>query len=128
MPDELSEHFTWAEARCRCGCEIPPDLKGEIQKTASWLEEVRAALGGRPMRVLSWYRCRSYNAKVGGAPNSQHLLGRAVDFVHKDISPRQTQAQIARKLYPDLVRGFGRYPGFTHVDRRSGPPATWSLP
>lgn len=123
----ITKHFTWEEARCRCGCEIPTELIPQIRATAQWAEEVRAELGSIAMRPLSWYRCASYNRQVGGARRSQHLRGRAIDFVLKDRTARAVQKQIiSRGLYPPgLIRGFGRYPGFTHIDRRQAAPASW---
>jgi uncharacterized protein YcbK (DUF882 family) len=75
------------------------------------------------MRINSWYRCAVWNQQIGGASNSQHLWGKAIDFSTKTLSPRTVQ-QILRKRR-DLVIGLGAYSGFTHCDRRDGPPATW---
>ena len=120
----ITEHFTWGEAACNC-CGRWPD-HDEIRATAEWMERVREVLGGRPLRINSWYRCRTHNARVGGEPNSQHLLGRAVDFTVKDLSP----AAVAKLLRPHwgagkLIRGLGQYRGFVHADRRTGRPARW---
>ena len=127
MPEgAITEHFTWAEARCHCG-ECPgwgnSTTQAAIRRTAEWAEEVRAALGNVPMRVNSWYRCPAYNRKIGGASNSQHLLGKAIDFGTKTLSPRTVQNILSGRR--DLVVGLGRYRGFTHIDRREPPPATW---
>lgn len=35
---------------------------------------------GKPVVVTSGYRCEALNVAVGGVPNSQHMLGEAVDF------------------------------------------------
>lgn len=122
--EHITEHFTWGEARCKCGCGWGDErTQNEIRHTARWAEEVRAALGNVPMRVSSWYRCRSYNAAVGGEVDSQHLLGRAIDFGVKTLSPRTVQSILSARR--DLVVGLGRYKGFTHIDRREGPHATW---
>lgn len=122
----LTAHFVWEEARCHCGCQIPEKLLPEIAKTADWAEKVRSALGGHPMKVLSWYRCEKWNARVGGAPKSQHLLGRAIDFTIKSVAPRAAQVQIVvNGLYPSLIKGFGQYQGFTHIDRRTDGIAIW---
>ena len=34
-----------------------------------------------PVIVTSGFRCAELNKKIGGRPNSQHLMGRAADFV-----------------------------------------------
>lgn len=36
---------------------------------------------GCPVIVTSGFRCAELNKKLGGRPNSQHLMGRAADFV-----------------------------------------------
>lgn len=123
---QISEHFTWGEARCHCGqCSGWGGLMGEreVTETAEWAETVRALLGGFAIHVNSWYRCKAYNRSIGGEPDSQHLLGRAVDISLKERSPRTVQSILA--AHRDLVIGLGRYAGFTHIDRRDGPPATW---
>lgn len=124
---QITPHFSWEEARCPDGCVVPAAVRAEVVRTAEMAERVRAALGGRPMRVLSWYRCPKWNAHVGGVPNSEHLRGRAIDFVIRGLSPVKTQAEIVLlKLYPGTVQGLGKYAGFTHIDRRAGPAVSWT--
>lgn len=43
------------------------------------LEPLRARLN-EPIRITSGYRCDKLNKAIGGAKNSQHLDGKAVDF------------------------------------------------
>jgi hypothetical protein len=43
------------------------------------INDVREDLG-KPMIVLSGARCADHNKKVGGAPKSAHVEGRAVDL------------------------------------------------
>lgn len=128
MPEgRITPHFTWEEARCKCGSCTGwggNAIESEIRETAEWAEEVRKALGNVPMRINSWYRCRAHNQQIGGAPNSQHLLGKAIDFSVKTLSPRTVQVTL-RPRWPDLVRGLGSYSGFTHIDRRDGEPEKW---
>lgn len=42
---------------------------------------IEGASGSGAVGVSSWWRSRPENARVGGDPNSQHLLGLAVDIV-----------------------------------------------
>lgn len=42
-----------------------------------------------PMIVTSGYRCRWLNALVGGAENSQHRIGKAVDFYFSGFSAKE---------------------------------------
>jgi len=76
------------------------------------------------MRVNSWYRCAAWNKQVGGATNSQHLWGKAIDFTLKDLSPATVQKMLKAR-WPNLIKGLGSYRGFTHIDRRDGEPALW---
>lgn len=66
-------HFTAAEMACRCGCGALPD-----PDLMHWLESVRTSYG-YPMVVISGARCEKHNAAVGGAADSMHVRGLAVD-------------------------------------------------
>ena len=124
---KITDHFSWEEAKCRCGqCTGwgGNAVESEIVETAHWAEEVRAALGNLPMRVNSWYRCERHNREIGGAASSQHLLGKAIDFGIKTLSPATVQKMLIAR-WPDLVRGLGSYRGWSHIDRRDGEPAKW---
>lgn len=84
------------------------------------LQRLRTALN-RPLLITSAYRSESHNRRVGGAPKSLHLTGRAFDVRMENHSPEQF-VTMARKVGFD---GIGYYPrqGFIHVD--TGPERTW---
>lgn len=94
---------------------MPADVEPNVEAMAQAAEKVRAHLG-RPMRVLSWYRCPAYNAKVGGAKASQHRLGRALDFAVKDMTPHQVQVKCEELQAQGVIGGLGYYSGFSHID------------
>ena len=121
--EELTEHFWLSEARCR-HCGWTPENRQVLVNTARFLEKVRTLLGDRPMMIHSWCRCAEYNARVGGATASLHLKGYAADFTVAGLAPRQVQ-KILRPHLGKLIGGLGEYPGFTHIDRRTGGPAYW---
>jgi len=83
----LCDHFTleeltasqWA-ARMGVDNTPPPDALERLRVTAKGMEQVRARLGDRAILVSSGYRSRLVNAAIGGAVNSAHVLGYAVDF------------------------------------------------
>lgn len=87
---DLSAHFRWSEFACRCGGTLPgcrailvlrPLLDG--------LEKYRKAVGG-PVDIVSGYRCPERNRRVGGASQSQHVLGAAADVEYALTDKRVT--------------------------------------
>ena len=129
LPDEKAQKHglegalyprAWIDSRLRPLCKA--------------IQAIRDAFG-RPITVISAYRTPAYNAAVGGAPKSQHMEGRAADFVVADVAP----AAVYRKIL-DLygvgaleIGGAGLYPptsrrkvGFVHLDVRGGPLVTWT--
>lgn len=52
----------------------------QLKQLAAMLELVRVELGSVPVLISSGYRCVALNKVVGGAWNSAHQFGRAVDF------------------------------------------------
>jgi zinc D-Ala-D-Ala carboxypeptidase len=73
------------------------------------LERVRTALDrverlvDRPIQVLSGYRCLRLNAAVGGAPQSYHMAGCAVDF---DPPEGWTHDELQHAIAEDLELFF----------------------
>lgn len=122
---KITEHFSWEEAVCRCGCGRIP-AKEVVQVTAHWLEEVRK-IWDRPIHINSWCRCPSHNRAVGGAPGSFHCLGMACDITVNGVSPFVVWLVLRTKYWGlgKLIGGLGRYGSFTHIDRRHVP-AKWN--
>lgn len=74
------------------------------------------------LRVSSAYRSPAYNAAVGGASQSRHISGDAVDFVGVNA---QNVAAIVSFLRSQGFNGFGYYNnGSLHADMRENP-AAW---
>jgi len=70
----ISEHFTREEMACRCcGLDITDP------RLVAALEDLRRGVRA-PIHVLSGCRCLEHNRAVGGAKDSQHLLGTAADI------------------------------------------------
>jgi uncharacterized protein YcbK (DUF882 family) len=119
---DLSEHFDSSEFRCPCGeCPDSPQINPVL---VTVLEALRAELGGAQVTITSGVRCAARNAKDGGAPHSQHLLGNAADF-HIEGVPEQHVSNAAWAM-PE-VHGVGLPDSgtFVHVDVRTGPKVHW---
>lgn len=124
----ISTHFGWTDLLCRCGCIAPPEILEGLKRLAPALEAIRAR-AGTPLLVTSGYRCPARNAKIGGAPESEHLRGIAADLHPLRCTPEQL-AQVIEAMQDDgslPPGGLGRYPGKTivHVDIR-GVRARWT--
>lgn len=114
----LSPHFSLAELACKCGCggESKPEILANVARVALMLERVRVAIGNKPIRITSGYRCPKHNKAEGGKPQSLHLTGRAADIQVDGLTPAQVQA-IVIKAVPE-AHGIGRHARFTHLDVR----------
>jgi len=115
-----SRHLTWSEFACKDGTEYPEIWRSNrALKLGIVFELIRAAFGNKPITVLSAYRTPEHNRAVGGARNSQHLEGRALDL-RPPIGIKVTDFyRVIKALAPDTdIRGIGLYPTFVHVDIR----------
>ena len=111
MSNYESKYFKPAEFACKCGCgeaEVAEKLLRELDKIREHF--------GVPVSITSGRRCKKHNAKVGGATNSQHVLGTAADIVVKGVSPDKVYKYLST-TYPDRY-GIGLYKSFTHFDVR----------
>ena len=118
-PIQLSEHFSSDEFACRhCG-QFHVD-----QRLISALEQLRAKVG--PIHITSGYRCPDHNKAIGGAPKSEHVLGRAADIVATRFNLLRLLAEV-ELVEAFRTSGIGLYPdeGFIHVDVGRPKPARW---
>ncbi|WP_354624856.1 D-Ala-D-Ala carboxypeptidase family metallohydrolase [Psychromonas sp. MME2] len=114
---KITKHFSKTEFQCACCGEQKINLGLVII-----LEDLRAHFNA-PVYINSAYRCEKHNKAVGGAENSQHVKGNAVDIVMRGVSPRHVYAYLEDAPYANLL-GLGFYATFTHVDLR-GTKARW---
>ncbi len=131
---KLTNHFSLSEFNCRDGSETPQRviINGTVyyplenlKEVAENLEVLREYLG-TPITVNSGFRTVTYNKKVGGAPNSQHLRGRAADIRTAKYTPAQVHAAIEKLISEGKMKqgGLGIYNSFCHYDVR-GVKARW---
>lgn len=118
---QLTKDFTLAEMQCPCGhCNGGTMDAGFMQK----LQTMRDACGF-PFRIDSGYRCHEHNLdpSVGGAPNSAHLYGRAVDVAVTDYKLRAKFLDAASQVG---MTGIGLGSTFIHVDDYHAKPTVWT--
>ena len=94
-----------------------------LKRLAAFLEEVKSALGGKPVMVNSAFRCKQVNDAVGSKDTSQHRIGCAVDFRVPQLTPDEVvKTIIASGLpYDQVIREFDRW---THLSIPNTPDAT----
>jgi hypothetical protein len=101
----------------------PNDAELEnLKRLAQFLEEVKAALGGRPVMVNSAFRSKQVNDAVGSKDTSQHRIGCAVDIRVPKLTPDEVvRIIIAAGLpYDQVIREFNAW---THVSIPNTPDA-----
>ena len=110
---KLSENFKVKEFACKDNSDkvlIDTDLIDKLQRLRDYL--------GKPITITSGYRTDSYNKQCGGADNSYHLKGQAVDIYCSGVKP------IVIALWAEFngLGGIGVYLNrsqeFVHLDTR----------
>ncbi len=123
----LTEHFTLEELTHTDHREFdnePNEAELEnIKRLAAFLEEVKTALGGRPIMVNSAFRSKQVNDAVGSKDTSQHRIGCAADIRVPGVTPDEVVKTIiaAGLSYDQVIREFDRW---THVSIPNTPTAT----
>lgn len=109
----LSANFKVKEFMCHDGSDkvlIDVELVSKLQDLRDYL--------GKPVTIVSGYRTDSYNKQCGGAENSYHLKGQAVDICCSGVKP------IVIALWAEFnnLGGIGVYLNrsqeFVHIDTR----------
>jgi len=120
----MTPHFSLAELTTTDHREFKnePDLSeiANLQRLAELLEQVKIAIGGKPIMVNSAFRSKQVNDAVGSKDTSQHRLGCAADIWVPGVSPDNVvKAIISAKLpFDQLIREFDRW---THISIPNDP-------
>ena len=85
------------------------------------MDAYRAKLGNRPIKITSWYRPSSVNARVKGSKYSRHQYGDGVDWIQRGRLPSEIAILLEAHHHEG---GYKAYRTFTHTDWR-GFKARW---
>jgi len=124
---KVTANFSKEEFDCADGTQMPLEVFNNVIELAESLEVLRAHFNA-PITINSAWRTATYNRRVGGAVNSQHLSGKASDVVVSGVPPEEVANAIEFLIECGLMKegGVGRYDTFTHYDIR-GTKARWDF-
>lgn len=117
--DVFSSSRRSASSKDRSGLVFAHESQKRIgADIASATKKIQSSFG--PLLITSGYRSPAYNKSVGGASQSRHTFGMAVDILHRDGS-KLSQSDMLRLIPIASSEGIARigiYPesGFLHLD------------
>ena len=123
-PNFTLEELTRSEAAARGGWDNTPndEAVANLVRLANLLQDVRVAVGNKPVMVNSGFRNKQTNDAVGSTDRSQHRLGCAADIRVPGMTPRQVveaciQAEVA---FDQIILEFDSW---THISVPNTPDA-----
>lgn len=85
-----------------------------LRRLASLLQQVKAAVGGKPVMINSGFRSKQVNDAVGSKDSSQHRIGCAADIRVPGMKPREVvEACIAAGVPFDQI--ILEFDSWTHI-------------
>ena len=129
----LSEHFTLDELTHtdhRQFDNTPNENELEnLKRLAAFLEEVKKALGGKPVMVNSAFRSKQVNDAVGSKDTSQHRIGCAADIRVPGMTPKEVVEAIMKSdiPYDQIIREFDSWTHISVPDSAARPPRKQAL-
>ncbi len=105
-----SIYFSDEELRCKCEKCGSPKISQEFLDKLDGARSISKV----PYTITSGYRCKAHNKAIGGAENSLHTKGEAVDIL---ADTDRKRAEILISLIKSGFSHIGISPhGFIHVD------------
>jgi uncharacterized protein YcbK (DUF882 family) len=123
-PNFSLEELTRSEAAARNGWDNTPNEAEleNLKRLAALLQDVKAAVGGKPVLINSGFRSKQVNDAVGSKDSSQHRLGCAADLRVPGMTPRQVvEACIEAKVPFDQI--ILEFDAWTHISVPNAPDA-----
>lgn len=128
---KLTEHFTLEELTTTSHRQFdntPNESElANLTRLAAFLEDVKAALGNKPVMINSAFRSKQVNDAVGSKDTSQHRIGCAADIRVPGMTPDDVcRTIIAANLpYDQIIREFynpgAKAGGWTHISVTNTP-------
>jgi uncharacterized protein YcbK (DUF882 family) len=124
---QLTDHFTLeeltrSEVALRNGWDNTPngDEVANLTRLAQLLEQVKRAVGGKPVMINSGFRSKRVNDAVGSKDSSQHRIGCAADIRVPGMTPKQVvDACIAARVPFDQI--ILEFDSWTHISVSNAP-------
>ena len=110
------EELTRSEAADRNGWDNIPNEQeiANLKRLAELLQQVKTAIGGKPVMINSGFRSKRVNDAVGSKDSSQHRLGCAADIRVPGMKPREVvEACIAAGVPFDQI--ILEFDSWTHI-------------
>jgi len=97
-----------------------PDELANLNRLAKFLEQVKTALGDKPVMINSAFRSEAVNNAVGSRNTSQHRVGCAADIRIPGMTPDEVVKTImaAGLGYDQIIREMDRW---THISIPNNP-------
>ena len=129
----LSPHFTLEELTVTDHRTLDNSPKQEeisnLQRLAQFLEQVKTALGGKPVMINSAFRSKAVNDAVGSSDRSQHRLGCAADIRVPGMTPDAVVRSIISSglAYDQIIREFDAWTHISIPNHSNHPPRRQAL-
>ena len=110
------EELTRSEVAARNGWDNTPDevSLANLKRLAVLLEQVKGAVGMKPVMINSGFRSKKVNDAVGSKDSSQHRIGCAADLRVPGMRPREVvQACMANAVPFDQI--ILEFDAWTHI-------------
>jgi zinc D-Ala-D-Ala carboxypeptidase len=110
------EELTRSEVALRNGWDNTPNEQeiANLRRLAALLQQVKTAVGGKPVMINSGFRSKKVNDSVGSKDSSQHRLGCAADIRVPGMKPREVvEACIQAEVPFDQI--ILEFDSWTHI-------------
>ena len=117
---KLTENFSLDEFKSKDGSSFPAEVVQNLSTLAVQLQALRDEVK-KPTTVLSGYRSKEHNLKIGGALDSYHVRGMAADIQVSGMNPKQVYDTIEKLIKENKMMegGLGLYKTWVHYDYRN---------